>query len=281
MQEEQQMNGSVSLVFPHQLYKTNPALSKSREVYLVEEYLYFKQFCFHKQKIRFHRASMKYYESFLSESGFKVQYIEANDSRSDVRNLINWLGNKQFHTIHLTEVDDDWLCRRVEKKAKEKSVLVKQYESPMFLNSLEQLNPFFKNKKKFFQSSFYIEQRKKRNILLVDNYQPLGGKWSFDSENRKKYPKKKDPPKIEMPGVNRFYEEAGNYVRQHFNGHVGEIPDNIIYPATHAQADAWFRQFLEVRFKDFGIYEDAIVKEELFLHHSVLSPLLNSGLQDK
>ncbi|MEJ5090577.1 hypothetical protein [Sphingobacterium faecium] len=37
-------------------------------------------------------------------------------------------------------------------------------------------------------------------------------------------------------------------------------------------------QFLEFRFADFGMYEDSIVGGEHFLHHSVLSPLLNIGL---
>jgi deoxyribodipyrimidine photolyase-related protein len=36
--------------------------------------------------------------------------------------------------------------------------------------------------------------------------------------------------------------------------------------------------FLEQRFHEFGAYEDAIVKEEHFLNHSLLSPLINVGL---
>ena len=33
-----------------------------------------------------------------------------------------------------------------------------------------------------------------------------------------------------------------------------------------------------MRFHDFGPYEDAIVKEETILNHSLLSPLINCGL---
>jgi len=36
--------------------------------------------------------------------------------------------------------------------------------------------------------------------------------------------------------------------------------------------------FLKSRFRLFGDYEDAIAKDELIIYHSVLSPLLNSGL---
>lgn len=44
------------------------------------------------------------------------------------------------------------------------------------------------------------------------------------------------------------------------------------------EAENWLNQFLEFRFADFGMYEDSIVGGEHFLHHSVLSPLLNIGL---
>ena len=40
----------------------------------------------------------------------------------------------------------------------------------------------------------------------------------------------------------------------------------------------WFEQFLMLRFHDFGTFEDAIVRDEHFLHHSVLTPMLNVGL---
>ncbi len=45
-------------------------------------------------------------------------------------------------------------------------------------------------------SSFYMNQRKKLNILIDDENKPVGGKWSFDVENRKKLPKKITIPKV-------------------------------------------------------------------------------------
>ncbi len=56
---------SVSLVFPNQLFEDHPALSRNRRVILVEEFLFFRQYRFHIQKLTFHRASMKFYESYL------------------------------------------------------------------------------------------------------------------------------------------------------------------------------------------------------------------------
>ncbi len=54
--------------------------------------------------------------------------------------------------------------------------------------------------------------------------------------------------------------------------------DAYIYPTDHAGASLWLDEFLETRFKKFGIYEDAMVRNEHYLHHSVLTPMLNIGL---
>lgn len=39
------------LIFPHQLFEYHPAVSKDRIIYLIEEFLFFKQYRFHKQKL--------------------------------------------------------------------------------------------------------------------------------------------------------------------------------------------------------------------------------------
>ena len=57
----------ANLIFPHQLFEFNPLLKQKGIFFIVEEYLYFKQYNFHIQKLAFHRASMKFYEDFLSK----------------------------------------------------------------------------------------------------------------------------------------------------------------------------------------------------------------------
>ena len=107
---------------------------------------------------------------------------------------------------------------------------------------------------------------------------PIGGKWTFDTENRKKYPKNKKAPSIHFPENSKHYDEARKYVEENFGNNYGNLTSYQLYPVTFDEAKNWFNQFLELRFADFGIYEDSIVEREHFLHHSVLSPLLNIGL---
>ena len=70
-------NSSIGIILPHQLFEQNIVISKCDTIYLVEEHLFFRQYNFHKQKIAFHRASIKFYESFLISKNIKVVYIDS------------------------------------------------------------------------------------------------------------------------------------------------------------------------------------------------------------
>ncbi len=270
---------SIHLIFPHQLFKNVPHLEVNAPIYLVEEFLFFKQFPFHKQKLAFHRASMKCYESFLKSSGFEVQYVASTQDYSDIRKLIPKL--KSDHVSHISYIDptDFWLEKRIEETCKEFQIEATQLPSPLFLNTKAELESFFrKDKKKFHQTTFYTEQRKKRNILMEEDGKPTGGKWTFDAENRKKYPAKKTPPPVQFPDVDSYYEEAKRYVQTNFADHLGSLTDHSLYPTNFKTTTQWLQQFFEYRFAEFGTYEDAIVAENSILNHSVLTPMLNVGL---
>ena len=271
------MTKAVNLIFPHQLFASGPLLENGNDIYLIEEFLFFRQYQFHKQKIAFHRASMKYYQHYLQEKGLVVHYIETRSELADIRNFGTEILEKSITEIHFIDPVDNWLENRIEKMAAECELM--SYDSPQFLNTKEDLSSFFRpDKKSFFQTSFYKQQRKKRNILMEEEGVPSGGKWTFDGENRKKYPKKKVPPSIQFPWSEEYWDEAITYTEKHFKACPGELSKDRVYPVTHLEANEWFKQFLTQRFFDFGAYEDAIVKEHLILNHSVLSPLLNAGL---
>ena len=42
---------AVTLIFPHQLFANHPSIVRGQDVYLIEEYLFFKQYRFHQQKL--------------------------------------------------------------------------------------------------------------------------------------------------------------------------------------------------------------------------------------
>lgn len=264
---------TAQLIFPHQLFKDTAYLKKNHPIFLVEEFLFFRQYKFHKQKIAFHRATMKFYEHYLIEKGFEVHYIESKQPLSDSRNLMMFLSEQGFKKMRTTDPCDYWLEQRLRDTHLEIEVL----DSPLFVNSREDLKKYFEGKTEYHQTDFYKQQRKDRNILLVEG-KPMGGKWTFDTENRKKYPKNKTVPPIYFPEKNHYFQQANHYTETYFSENYGSLTKEPLYPTTFDTAEKWLSQFLEYRFLEFGIYEDSIVENEHFLHHSVLSPLMNIGL---
>lgn len=269
---------NILLLFPHQLFKAVELVKQADAVYLVEEYLFFNQYKFHKQKLVLHRASMKYYAHYLETQGIAVNYVEATAPQSDVRILISELKQEANSCIHFYDVCDNWLEKRIRESCASAGMQVNEHPTPLFINTREELHDYFGSRQKYFQTDFYIAQRKKLNVLVDEKGKPVGGKWSFDAENRLKYPKDKMPPYVDFPEVNAFYREAIAYVEKHYATNYGEISTSFVYPSTHEQSEQWLQQFLEQRFAEFGEYEDAIVGNATILHHSVLTPMLNIGL---
>lgn len=266
---------TVNIVFPHQLFRKSDLMNNGYPFYLVEEFLFFRQFAFHKQKLAFHRATMRFYQSYLEEKHIDVIYIESFDSLSDIRELLKDLEQKGITHIHVIDPVDNW----IENRLKSTGISVHFYDSPLFLNLKKDNAKFFRHDKQFFfQTNFYKQQRKKFGILLDKDENPTGGKWTYDTENRKKYPRGKTPPGVHFPGTSAEWKEAVDYIKRHFIANPGELSSKPLYPTDYESAQKWFQQFLDYRFYDFGAYEDAIVTNESILNHSVISPLINVGL---
>jgi len=269
---------SIGLIFPHQLFEQNPLVPKCKTIYLVEEWLFFKQYNFHKQKVAFHRASMKFYESYLQSKNIKVIYIDSFNELSDVRKLIPYLKSQNIQSFEYMDTTDCWLEQRISKACIMHGLEANKNDTEMFMNSTEEIHAYFSTKKRLFQTDFYKHQRLSRNILLENKSKPIGGKWTYDDENRLKYPKGKTPPKIDFPKPNGFYTEAVTYTETYFPDNYGTLNNDFIYPSTHAEGKKWLQNFFKTRFSEFGVYEDAIVSNQYILNHAVLTPMLNVGL---
>lgn len=265
----------ATLILPSQLFQSHPAIKKGRAIWLAEEFLFFKIKPFHRQKLILLRLAMKEYETFLRRKGHTVHYIETNElkKRGDLCNL---LGKKKIKKLHLAEETDLWLNEDLQKGARKYGWDLHTYPSPMFLSTADELSLFFKGKNHYSMAPFYAYQRKKLDILMKDG-KPQGGKFSFDIENRKKAPKTLSLPKIPIPKQTKKIKEAIAYVESHFPHAIGN-KGPFLYPSTFEGAEEALNDFIEHRLSSFGDYEDAILKNESHLFHSVLTPCLNIGL---
>jgi len=272
------------LIFPHQLFEQHPGFaSKPDVVVLSEDPLFFTDerypVNFHQQKLMLHRASMQHYADTLRSRGYQVFYCDAADNSSRLKSVVNLIATRGATKISVCDVVDFTLSRRIELACIESNISLDWLASPGFINTTEENRACRSGKKRWYMADFYKWQRLRLGILIQDNNKPVGGKWSFDEENRKKLPKKKlsQIPALTFAPRNACSDEAKQYVKEHFPHAPGENIE-LLYPSTHSDATEWLHEFLHRRFAEFGPYEDAIVENENWLYHSVLTPMLNTGL---
>jgi deoxyribodipyrimidine photolyase-related protein len=251
----------LSLIYPPQLFEEHPALKKGRDVFIVEDPLFFGDakypLKFHKMKLTFHRASMKVYAEMLKKRKFNVSYIDYSILSKDTNSLFRIIIEKKYESIHVCEPDDFILNKRILRNCNRQNLHLVKYRNPSFINEEDYLKEYFSNKKSYFQHYFYIDQRKKHDVM-VDNGSPVEGKWSFDSENRKSIPKDlKIPGLLQIASGSKFVEEAKKYINKNFPHNPGENEDFYI-PIDFKTSKEWLNDFLKQKLIYFGDYQDAI-----------------------
>ncbi len=268
---------SIVLIFPNQLFREHPLLKKEFKIVLIEEDLFFRQYHFHVQKLTFHRASMKAYQQRLEKIGYSVDYIDSDSEYADLRNFKGYLKQHNVTRVFAVEPADFYLEKRL--RAACCDIDLEIVDSLLFINNKKDLSKFFDRGDCFyFQTDFYKQERVRLHILIDVDKKPNGGKWTFDQENRKKFPSRKVSPALYTLESSAFWTDAEDYVKKQFPDAKGEEATHRLFPVTHKEAQDWLQQFLDYRFYEFGTYEDAIVANEALLYHSLLSPLLNVGL---
>ncbi|MDZ4725272.1 MAG: cryptochrome/photolyase family protein [Leptospira sp.] len=233
---------------------------------------------FHKQKIVFFFLVMRNYAKELREFGFNVHYetfIKSNESYDE--KFSSFLIKNNFSEIHLFEIEDKFFEKRIKQILNVSNVKYFEHKSPMFLTTRSEFNAYLATSSKPFMKTFYQYQRKKLKILIDEKNLPIGGKWSYDLENRKKIPKTYFPPSIPQIEITNVDKEVFDLVEYHFPSHPGKV-ECFWLPTTRKGAKDWLRDFLKHRLHDFGPYEDALSTEFPFLQHSILTPFLNVGL---
>ena len=273
---------SIFLIFPHQLFKVKKNnFIETKNIALLQDSLFFgcdKQWKskFHCQKIIFHKASMDNYEEVLKMNGYNVIYIKHKKGTRTEENL-DYLAKKGFNNFIIYESFDWSLEKRIKNFSLRNNITLDIKESEMFLTDSDISREIINQKKIYGMQKFYKIQRKSLNILIENDGSPTGGEWSFDKHNRKKLPGSIKVPKMPALKINKFLINAKNEVSTNYSDYYGSI-ESFNYPTNHKDAEEWLDNFLIERFNLFGDYEDAIHSNHRTLWHSILSPLINTGL---
>jgi len=280
-------------------------------IYILEEPAYFGNHYIHmnynKLKLIYHRATMKYYFSYLEQhlATLKKTLCNGNGNSNSNSNgngnsngniIIEYIDyknctNKTYSRIkkHTNIIAFNPIDTYVENKYKLFGTKITYLESPLFLCSSNDLEAYHKTKKtkdSFYHASFYTWQRTRMGILANSK--------TYDTENRNMMPIDTTIPSLPSNDstssiTQKYITEAITYVQKNWPDNLEPIysqmkqhtitPESIHFPITHTTAIEWIHHFCKHRFHLFGKYEDSIDSiPRNFLFHSCITPMLNIGL---
>lgn len=136
-------------------------------------------------------------------------------------------------------------------------------------------------KRREFRLELFYRWLRKREGVLMDGKEPVGGQWNFDAANRGSFDRR-GPGLLPAPRAFPPDERTRGVlalVATRFASHPGRL-DGFDWPLDPAQARAALDDFIRHRLPLFGRYQDAMWEGEPWLYHSRLAVALNLKLLD-
>jgi deoxyribodipyrimidine photolyase-related protein len=264
-----------------QLLRDHPALRAAKQqagrdnlrVVLIESAARIVQRPYQRKKLVLILSAMRHYAESLRSAGYIVDYLQAPDFLSGLRE-------------HTAQHRPD---RLITMAAAEYAARAQQEELPTSLNLPVEILPNIQflvgafdpaprtpPERTVIMATFYRAMRRHFGVLLTPEGEPEGGQWSFDAENRRPLPRAAAPPPPP-----HFAPDA---ITQRVMQEIAALPQGVgstegfALAVTAADAEEALRRFLAERLPDFGAYEDAMTTRSTLVYHSGLSPYLNIGL---
>lgn len=236
----------------------------------------------HQQKLVLIYSAMRHFAEELRSAGWEVDYHRLEETPTFEAGLRRHLAKYQPEALLLAD-PNDFLMTEVARKVGRKFRLgIEFFPSTQFLLSREEFSSRAGTRQWLVMELHYREMRKRTGYLMEADNRPTGGAWNFDVENRHTFcdwekagkPRSRKPVREEPDAITR---EVIATVEREFSGHPGKAR-NFWLPVDRAGALRWLGRFVRERLECFGPYEDLMSTEEVVFFHSVLSPVLNTGL---
>ena len=155
-------------------------------------------------------TSMREYRDSLLSLTKTVHYIELTENKkSYLDNVTDVIRKNKIEKLFF-EPADKAFKEQLYAFLETKNLDYEELHNPMFILQKGEFKDLMDGKR-LFMADFYKKMRKKLNILMSDD-KPIGGKWSFDEENRKKLPKGLSIPKIPKIKDSIYKEEIKNII---------------------------------------------------------------------
>ncbi len=281
----QASNTALVLILGDQLSHTLASLKradKSSDIVLMvevaDETAYVRH---HKKKIALILSAMRHFAVELKQAGWRVDYVKLDDggnTGSFTGEVARAVKRHKPSRIVVTEPGEWRVAEMMRGWSAAFKLPVDILDDDRFIASNAEFAAWAKDRKQLRMEYFYRDMRRKTG-LLMSGAEPEGGKWNFDADNRK--PAAND---LFMPDVSRFKPdkitaEVLDLVATRFDNHIGAL-EPFWFAVTRRDALKALDNFITHALPKFGDFQDAMLRDQPFLYHSILSPYLNIGLLD-
>ena len=229
----------------------------------------------HPKKIAFVFAAMRKFAAALRDDGWQVDYTTLDDPENAGSIVGELLRRAEKHGVSevLATEPGEW---RLIGKLRHAPLKVEILEDDRFLASHREFEDWADGRKALRMEYFYRDMRRKTG-LLMDGDDPAGGKWNFDHDNRKPA-----PDEVDFGGPMQFepdetVAEVLDLVEERFGDNFGDLRP-FWFATDRGQARRALSHFIKRALPKFGDYQDAMLNDNRFLYHAVISVYLNAGL---
>lgn len=246
------------------------------QVLMVEDPALCERRPYHQQKLVLVLAAMREHARLLREHGYRVHYWALSEQQS-LAGALSSLPDLAGQPLAGYQTQSTGQQTWIEQACRQAGCHWQPQPSPYFLTGREAFTELAGARLPLQMGRFYKAQRQRLKVMLTANGDPQGGRWSFDEDNRRKFPKRETPPILPQTRATKIVSQTAAEIAKRYPDNMGAAQD-LWLPATRSGALEWLERFLSERLVGFGTYEDAISQRSWSLFHSTLSPLINIGL---
>ena len=229
----------------------------------------------HPQKIALVLSAMRHFAADLRDAGWTVAYSTLDDpenTQSIQGELLRRAAEFGVDQVLATRPGEWRLIAALEDLPLAVSLLA----DDRFLCSDAEFALWAEGRKQLRMEYFYREMRRKTGLLMQGDA-PAGGQWNYDHDNRKPATPDLFRPRPPEAVPDPVTEAVLALVDAKFPNHFGQLRP-FRWAVTRAGALAVLEHFIARTLPRFGDEQDAMLRDDPYLSHSLLSPYLNLGL---
>ncbi len=233
----------------------------------------------HAQKVLAIFAAMRGFAAALQAAGHHVHYLRIGDPhnrQSLAANLAQVATELGIQRIERIEADEYRVEQALDQAIAALGLPSQTVSAEHFLLERREIAAQFASKVPRM-ATFYRAMRLRFRLLLDAAGEPVGGQWSYDADNREKWPG--TPAAPAWPNPRHDLRALWAEIQAAGVQTLGEpSAEAFPWPLSRREARLWLAHFIEHALPHFGRFQDALSRESRTLFHSGLSFALNVKL---